>query len=419
MPSKQRTTLIFTEVLCLFLSLGDVARAFSTQRTLYEILGAPPTATRQELHNNYRILAKKTHPDAIKTAKTNVKKDEFAEISQAWSVLSDPQDRMKYDLSLRASEFNVLFERELVDKFEQENFSAKNGKAFFIDPPIPHNQARNDPFYRDASRDRFMRDEFQNNRQESPRSPSTQEHFKESILNVAEELVCAITKQLPLDPVIADDGCLYERDAIEEYIEDNIRNLRSPVTDEPMRDHLLPSNQAKNTIRVLIDSGAVPESICGAWRKKLEVENFVDSQIERAEDGDVEAMKTLADYYYFGKKPVEIDYAEAYKWCKRAADLGDATALAGVATHYAKGMGVEQNALLAIAAITEGISLGSSAATCNAGLWFYYGRHGFPKDTRKGLYFLRKIVEGSCTIDDLSEKYREIALEIVRGGGVN
>ena len=43
--------------------------------------------------------------------------------------------------------------------------------------------------------------------------------FKTSTSNVVDELLCPITQQLPADPVTADDGRLYERAAIEEWIE--------------------------------------------------------------------------------------------------------------------------------------------------------------------------------------------------------
>ena len=43
--------------------------------------------------------------------------------------------------------------------------------------------------------------------------------FKTSTSNVVDELLCPITQQLPVDPVMARDGRLYERAAIEEWIE--------------------------------------------------------------------------------------------------------------------------------------------------------------------------------------------------------
>ena len=43
--------------------------------------------------------------------------------------------------------------------------------------------------------------------------------FKTTTSNMVDVLLCPITQQLPADPVTADDGRLYERAAIEEWIE--------------------------------------------------------------------------------------------------------------------------------------------------------------------------------------------------------
>ena len=40
--------------------------------------------------------------------------------------------------------------------------------------------------------------------------------YRQAIDEVAEEYVCPITAELPIDPVIAEDGRCYERCAIEE-----------------------------------------------------------------------------------------------------------------------------------------------------------------------------------------------------------
>ena len=45
--------------------------------------------------------------------------------------------------------------------------------------------------------------------------------FKTATSNVVDELLCPITQQLPVDPVMAKDGRLYERVAINEWFEKN------------------------------------------------------------------------------------------------------------------------------------------------------------------------------------------------------
>ncbi len=66
-----------------------------TKRDYYEVLGVPKTANEAELKKAYRQVAKKYHPDTNPDNKEAEAK--FKEASEAYSVLSDPEKRGKYD----------------------------------------------------------------------------------------------------------------------------------------------------------------------------------------------------------------------------------------------------------------------------------------------------------------------------------
>jgi DnaJ-class molecular chaperone len=69
--------------------------AATTRRDYYTVLGVSRTASEKDLKTAYRKLARKHHPDV----NPGDKKSEslFKEIGEAYSVLSDPEKRKKYD----------------------------------------------------------------------------------------------------------------------------------------------------------------------------------------------------------------------------------------------------------------------------------------------------------------------------------
>src|SRR5262245_29866931 len=61
----------------------------------YEVLGVSRNATDDDIRKAYRKLARKHHPD-VNTGNKSAE-EIFKEISEAYSVLSDPEKRKKYD----------------------------------------------------------------------------------------------------------------------------------------------------------------------------------------------------------------------------------------------------------------------------------------------------------------------------------
>ncbi|MFI1409278.1 DnaJ C-terminal domain-containing protein [Streptomyces sp. NPDC020707] len=60
----------------------------------YEVLGVPRTASQDEIQQAYRRLARKSHPDVNKDPGAE---ERFKDLNEAYSVLSDPKTRARYD----------------------------------------------------------------------------------------------------------------------------------------------------------------------------------------------------------------------------------------------------------------------------------------------------------------------------------
>ena len=100
---------------------NKVDEIFQKERTLYEILEAPPTATRSELKQCYVKLAKATHPDAMigNGVDSTDRRPDFSDVASAWRVLGDTKLRKRYDRELRAKEFSENAQKFANEKLEQ------------------------------------------------------------------------------------------------------------------------------------------------------------------------------------------------------------------------------------------------------------------------------------------------------------
>ena len=76
------------------------------QRTHYQVLGIPESASADEVRRAHRQLARVLHPDrqaGASAAEQSLAERRMREVNAAWTALSDPQRRAAYDRSLRAA----------------------------------------------------------------------------------------------------------------------------------------------------------------------------------------------------------------------------------------------------------------------------------------------------------------------------
>lgn len=100
-------------------------------KNYYEQLNVKITATADEIKKSYKKLAKQYHPDQNKGDKKAAEK--FAEINNAYTVLSDEEERKKYDDKLgRGSYSKDSFKRDNTKKGANanRNFNMNSARGF-------------------------------------------------------------------------------------------------------------------------------------------------------------------------------------------------------------------------------------------------------------------------------------------------
>ncbi len=67
------------------------------RRNYYEVLGISKSSTQKEIKKAFRSLAKKYHPDSAIDITSKQAEEAFKEINEAYSILSSPNKRRKFD----------------------------------------------------------------------------------------------------------------------------------------------------------------------------------------------------------------------------------------------------------------------------------------------------------------------------------
>ena len=245
--------------------------------------------------------------------------------------------------------------------------------------------------------------------------------MRASINDVAADLLCPITQELPLEPVIAKDGKIYERNAILEWFSKKDGDATSPSTGKVIDTELVPAVQVRNTIESLIKSGAIEGEIAEAWKQKLEQETKVKEMRAKAEAGDGYAMCTLGAWYGSGFNGLAKDVVQARAWYELSAAARDPKGMALFSSYLLRGIGGSQDNVFGIMNLAQAAELGSDYGAYILGHAFFSG-DGLPKDPVRARYWLKKAVDGECEFKLLFHDDRSAAEQMLEalesGGGV-
>jgi TPR repeat protein len=232
---------------------------------------------------------------------------------------------------------------------------------------------------------------------------------KSAVNEAMNEFLCPITFSLPVDPVMAEDGNVYERSAIEEWLE---QQHKSPVTNLAMGTKLLPALRVKNMIRAMVSSGTLTGDKVDAWKLKLEEEEEVAEMLREAEAGDGGAMYILGIWYKYGEKGLAKDEAKTFEWYEKSHEAGDASGTGGLGWCYLLGNGVPMCLVRGAMLMGQAAEHGSKHACYILGIAYAEGICGFPKDEKMARRYFSMVA--SATNDDCNDEEQEEAATWLR-----
>ena len=215
----------------------------------------------------------------------------------------------------------------------------------------------------------------------SPREEHTQQ--------IAEEFICPISQELPIKPVIAEDGRIYEEKDIRQWFGTK-REAKSPSTGAVIGTKLIPAPQIRNTIEKLVKSGAIEGELAEAWEIKLEDETQVKETRAKAEGGDGEAMWRLGMWYGSGLNGLAKDAVQARAWLERSAATRHPQGMAMFSSYLLRGIGGPQDNIFGIMNLAQAAELGSDFGAYSLVDAFREGLHGLPKDPARARYWLNR-----------------------------
>jgi TPR repeat protein len=220
---------------------------------------------------------------------------------------------------------------------------------------------------------------------------------KSAVNEAMNEFLCPITFSLPVEPVMAEDGKVYERSAIEEWLK---QQHKSPVTNLAMGTKLLPALQVKNMIRTMVTSGALTGDKVDAWKLKLEEEEEVAGTRRDAEAGDGAAMFLMGVWSWLGEKGLAKDEVKAFEWYKKSHEAGHASGTCCLGWCYLVGAGVPKCLVRASTLLSDAAGRGSKVACSRLGDAYADGLAGFPKDETMARRYYSMVASASikdCT----------------------
>lgn len=239
----------------------------------------------------------------------------------------------------------------------------------------------------------------------------------ESSDGTVDHLLCPITLELPFEPVMAQDGFVYDKKAIQTHIQtrrDQKLELNSPLTNRRMGDTLLPAPHVKELIGAMIQKGAVPGELADAWNRTAQQHREKEEWLRQARAGDAHAMSTVGYHYMWGYGAFEHDGPAGLAWTRRAHEAGDVVATGRLGFYLVAGCGTQRCHRHGLLYLGIAAAQGSDISAYVLGIGFADGRYGLDASPLEAVRWLQKCLDPSCKFQRLNKVCQENARQRLR-----
>lgn len=138
--------------------------------------------------------------------------------------------------------------------------------------------------------------------------------------------------------------------------------------------------------------GLLYEETDGAWASDYKPKSAAYWYEKAAENGNAEAMARLSDFYLEGKGGRTKDYNKAMEWIKKSVAKGDPYGYSNMGYMYCYGVGVSKNYDEAIKWFRKSADLNNEWGLCQMG-HVYYSGYGKDKNYVEALKWYRKAAD--------------------------
>lgn len=200
------------------------------------------------------------------------------------------------------------------------------------------------------------------------------------VLNdIARELLCPLSNTLPIDPVLCQDGLVYEREDLEALRRQSRAYSVPLISQSPFHSKL------KCIIEKIVSSGKIDDAYLGGWAEKKQassesttIENALDPY-EATAEGDTRRMVESGEMCLKGEV-VERDEELAYAYFERASENDDQIGAIRKADCLLTGTGVTKDIQDGYQTLVEAAQMERSVPATLRLIYFYTdGTFGFEK----------------------------------------